>query len=50
MSLGVLFMVSAVGRSHDELDAAVCLSSLVSLAFLMAAFIVTVRHLEDGAG
>jgi hypothetical protein len=50
MSWGIVFLMSAVGRSQEELDAYVCVSSFVSLLFLMTAFIVAIWNLEDRPG
>jgi predicted membrane protein len=49
MGLGVLFLVSAVAYNHNKPDMYVCLSGLVSLTFLMAAFVVAIRDLGDEA-
>ena len=47
MGLGVLFLASAVAHNQGKPDAYICLSGLVSLTFLMAAFVVAIRGLGD---
>jgi hypothetical protein len=49
MGLGVVFLVSAVACNRGNPDAYVCLSGLVSLTFLMAAFVVAIRSPGDEA-
>ena len=47
MGLGVLFLVTTVTHNHSQPDVYVCLSGLVSLTFLMAAFVVAIQNPED---